>query len=99
MKKYRVITGWESVVEQEINELSDSYTVQQITTEPNSDWSQVLVTALLRARSEETEPDPEDNWCLAKAKDGSRCLLDSVKDGLCKRHWREAAAKGLLGSG
>ena len=90
--KYRIISGDNRDVEREINELADSYTVQQFDTDRSG-----FVSVLLRARSEETEPDPEDDWCLGKAKDGTRCLLDSTRDGLCKRHWRDAAAKGLMG--
>ena len=32
------------------------------------------------------EMDPEEAWCTGKVKDGSRCLRDAVRDGLCKTH-------------
>ena len=92
--KYKILSGWLTDVEGQMNELDETYTVQQITTKPNKDWSEVLVTALLRSRSE--EPNPEDGWCLDKTISGDRCALDAVRDGLCKRHWRYAKAKGLL---
>lgn len=78
--------GTENELETEINELADhGYSVQQIAVSEDG------VVALLRLRSE--EPDPEDNWCMhLDKKTGKRCLFDAVRDGYCKKHWRENAA-------
>ena len=46
------------------------------------------VYILLRERYE--EPDPADGWCVGRTKEGRRCLMDAARDGLCKRHWRDA---------
>ena len=84
MKKYRIVTGTDNDVEQELNDLADSYTPQQFDTDRAG-----FVTVLLRARSE--EPDPADDWCMGTDSKGKRCLNDAIKDGYCKRHWREAS--------
>ena len=39
--------------------------------------------------------DPAENWCEAKLQNGKRCSMDAVKDGLCKRHWREAEGENM----
>ena len=97
MNKYRLLYDSPNKVEEEINILADQgYVITAFAADSSEVGS--FTQALMRLRSEETEPDPADGWCLGKDKTGKRCLLDSVRDGLCKKHWREAAAQGLLGS-
>ena len=97
MNKYRVIVGHYEDVDLEINSLVEQYSPQQITgVMPR--WpgdSPAEVAVLLRARSE--EPDPADDWCIGQDSKGNRCLNDAVRDGYCKRHWREAATRGDVG--
>ena len=33
--------------------------------------------------------DPSLDWCTATTEKDVRCLLDAMKDGLCKTHWRQ----------
>ena len=42
----------------------------------------------------DAEGDPAENWCRGELKDGGRCTLDAERDGLCKRHWRQANSGG-----
>lgn len=42
-----------------------------------------------------SQDDPANDWCSAALKDGRRCVNDAVKDGLCKRHWRERESEHL----
>ena len=100
MRKYVVYMGTPTDLELALADDYPDYRVEH-TSSHTEDATAIggtvtKVVAVLRLRSEETEPDPEDDWCLGKAKDGTRCLLDSTRDGLCKRHWREATAQGLL---
>jgi len=89
MKKYRIVAGADQNVEQRLNDLADSYTPQQFDTGRVGGRH---VTVLLRARSE--EPDPADDWCIGTDSKGKRCLNDAVRDGYCKRHWREEEQNG-----
>lgn len=46
------------------------------------------------ARPSARADDPAADQCSARTKNGSRCTLNAVKDGLCKTHWRQREANG-----
>ena len=95
MKKYRIVHGDATEIEVELDSMAEQYSPQQVAGIPGWPDGPGTIAVLLRARSE--EPDPADDWCIGTDSKGKRCLNDALKDGYCKRHWREAAVRGDVG--